>query len=664
MRSSLESRAFDVADWPLGEVRRYEGFPPPEVESLPFYDLVPKDPVEQLRWRLYVRERMRADADFADLIDECCRRDILFWVNTVLFVFEPRPRSRDLMFNSWPDQDAVIVWMDECFGVRECGVEKSRGVGLSFIICLIYLWHWLYDPKCEMGMVSRDEVTLDNPKDSGALMWKLDYFYQWLPDRIRLYWDGREWREKLNRTTTTHRFVNEENGAAIFGYAAVGNTMTGGRKTSVAKDEFSKFKKGEDRNAMASTQHVTENRYFISTYKGQSNEFYRLMDNRRSTMLKIVVDWKDNPLRAAGMYTSVDGQLQVIDKSYKYPPKYKFILDGKVRSPWYDQECRKPGATPRSIAEELDRDPAGSVAKLFDPTVLAVQKPYIVDPYVLGELDFDPETLEPIRFDRRMGGRWRLWTPVTNDGFLATRGGPYAIGVDLSSGIGGDFTSNSSVEVLDATSGEQIAEFYHHATKPQAMGRMVVAFLRWLTRGGSEEDAYITFENNGAMGEEFLRVLADNWGNVMRREVTSERGRRKVKKLGYWNNDRGFRILGALESGMSREDVIVHSSAVLDECGEYEMRGDRVVHVASEDSEEDGVQGKAHADCAMAFALAYHAMCDRPSRLRLVGTEDEDEDDWADRAAETIPGERSEANGGWWQELIEESPEYRADRFA
>src|SRR5690606_30134186 len=121
-----------------------------------------------------------------------------------------------------------------------------------------------------------------------TLMGKLDKMYEFLPFWMRQTRDG---KPLLDRAYGDHRFVNREILSSIFGFAATADVATGGRMTAMFFDEFGKFPKGDDTHALASAQHVTNCRYFISTYKGNSNEFWKLMNPKKGQegpMLKIV----------------------------------------------------------------------------------------------------------------------------------------------------------------------------------------------------------------------------------------------------------------------------------------------------------------------------------------------------------------------------------------
>jgi len=533
-----------------------------------------------------------------------CKTDLLFFCNTFLWVFEPRPTPRVLPLNTWRDQDDVLVWMDECYGTREVGIEKSRGVGASWNAIVLFFHRWLFEPRATMAMVSRTEEAVDTRDDPDCLMWKLDFLYEHLP-----YWlkEDAEGRKILERNYGTHKFLNRANGASIYGYAATGDVTTGGRKTAVLMDEFAKFKIGQDQAALDSTQHVTDSRYFISTYKGSANCFYTMM-TQPSSMLKIIIDWKDNPDRGAGLYTSDKGDLRVLDTNYEYVENYDHILDGKIRSPWYDGECRRPGATPLSIAQELDRDPYGSVSKLFSRESFERQRPLVSEPVWRGEPDWDRESLE-LRWNARSDGPLRLWVPQDD---LPSRG-PYAVGCDIAAGTGGDFSSNSVIQILDISSGEQVGEYASNDIYPNDFAQLCVAICRFLAGTRDPYFAYLNWDANGSGGAQFFKeVKRWAWGNMYMHRSTTNRRQERTKKPGYWQQDKGAAILMELHNAMLHGDLVIHSKLGLEECMQYEYDGEgQIVHRGAAISEDPSAKGKSHGDRAYALGVALLAAQDR-----------------------------------------------------
>ena len=156
------------------------------------------------------------------------RRRYSVFCNTLLWVYEPRLTYRTTIpLNTWPDQDDGIVWAEECFGVRNCGIEKSRDLSWSWNCLIIAFKHWLYDDGCRTGVASLTEEKVDLADDSDSMMWKLDFMYANLPEWMRIDDKG---IPILSRTYNDHRFYNRIRKNDIRGYACTMNLGRGGRK--------------------------------------------------------------------------------------------------------------------------------------------------------------------------------------------------------------------------------------------------------------------------------------------------------------------------------------------------------------------------------------------------------------------------------------------------
>jgi hypothetical protein len=620
-RQILES-VHHSENFPLGEVRQHSGEPSNEVLALPWYRYVPKDHLAQLRWRRYVRVRGAEDKAFRHAILQACEEDILFFCNTLLWVYEPRRRRhKNIPLNTWIDQDDGLVWADECFGVRSCGVEKSRDLSWSWNCLIIFFKRWLFENGARMGVASLTEEKVDSPDDSDSMMWKLDFLFENLPEWARIDDVG---NSVLVRTANDHRFYNRVKKSDIRGYASTMNLGRGGRKIAWLMDEFSEWPINAQQKALDATQFTTKCRYFPSTFSGDSDKFFSMMRRDQSTMLRIVADWKDNPEKKVGLYTSVGGHIKVLDKSYIFPDDYPFINDGKIRSPYYDMMCKEPGATPQSIARELDRDPQGATSKIFAASVLQKARESCKTPYFVGNLDFTPGEYRPIWVPDH-SGRMFIWKDLDIDAKLPAGGtgklgygGPYAIAADIGAGSGSSVTSNSAIEVIDIPSGEQVLEYYSHTIRPVDFAQLFYVTCIWLCEGHDLSWAYANWESNGNPGEAFTtEMIRLGWANCYLTRKETVLYRERTERLGTFNADGGYTSLCELQRGIQQDEITIRSEKVVFECGQYELgkagvRAGKCIHVGSQASGDASAQGKAHGDCAIAIALAWMAAKDRP----------------------------------------------------
>ena len=609
--------AHTAMHFPKGETRQHNGTPSQAVQDLPWYQYVPKTPLHQAQWRQMVRLRASEDVPFRHAIMEACEEDILFFANTLAYVFEPRLRGNRAMLpmNTWRDQDDHIAWLEECFCARDCLVEKARDLSLSWDCVLLFYKHWLTDPLCKMGMVSLTEEKVDSVEDSSSLMWKLDYLHSWIPDWWRLHGG----KDILERGSYNHKFHNRIRKSTITGYACTGNVSRGGRLAALLMDEFAEWPPNAQQMALDSSQYAAKSRYVVSTFTSDSDRFFQITrrEHSQSVALRIICDWKDNPEKKKGLYTSIGGHLKVLDHEYIYPADYPYILDGKIRSPYYDEACTRPGSTPQSIARELDRDPQGVTSKIFSAGVLEKARATCKPPYHKGNLDFVPGIYEPIWMSDHQG-LFSIWKDLNPETGKLGWGGPYAIGCDIAHGSGSSVASNSALEVFDIASGEQVLEYYSNKINPVDFAQLVFTTCKWLCQGNDLSWAYLNFENNGEPGHAFgAEIVRLGWSNVYYTQKESVLYKQRSDKIGHHNQDGGYGILSEMQRAIQQDECILHSETTVFECGQYEMGGvgrhsGKCVHVGSRASGDPTSQGKSHGDCAIAAGLAWMARCDRP----------------------------------------------------
>ena len=574
-----------------------------------FYSQVPKTLVENLEYR----RDLLAWADTPKkqrTLWTACNRDILYFVNAFCWLYEPRAsklrgtKSKIIPFMTYEYQDEAFTKMNESLGVADVGIEKSRDLGATWMFLTLYFYHWVFNPFSSFGLMSRNQDLVDKPGKKDTLMWKLDFLLSGEGGKGGLP----PWMRPKNVYRTNLLMENRDNGSTFEGSATTGDAFRGGRKTSIGMDEFASFGKGDDYEAQAATQHATDSRFFVSTPKGASGAYYDVM-HEPSSMVKIILDWRSHPDRKLGLYQGKDGDLEILDKDYKYPEDYKHVLDGKIRSPYYDAECARPGATPQSIAQELDRDYGGSEYQLFGPEMYEAAATRTMMPFKQGIFGYDVETLDP-RFAATDDGPLNLWCHLPDD--LPIRDQTYVVGCDISAGLGGSHTSNSAIVVLGATTYEQVAEYATNTVKPDDFADLAVAMCKWF--GG----AYLIWEINGPPGSGFTRrVLNQHYDNIFYREVEQRNFKKKTKNPGWFSSEKTKpAVLTEMSHAVKSGKLVLRSEKLLEECRQYVYKEGRIVHSRSVKTQDDSSKGQAHGDRVIAAALAWHAVKDRPPEIK------------------------------------------------
>lgn len=582
--------------------------PSKEALALPYYNALPKDEIGLLQWRIYARARSIHDLKFRDALMQMSAVDPCFFIATFVDIHETRLNPRNVPFFLWTDQVDIIAWVAKDIGQRDIVISKSRGIGMSWTFAAIMIWCWMFKSGAEMAMVSKDADSLDIVGRPSTLMGKLDYIFEHLPFWMTHDEDG---ESILSRTHQNHKFANKRNNAVILGYVPTDQKLRGGRFFCVLFDEFA-FVDADPRALAAATQHVSFCRIWLSTFNGMGNLFHRFAHDEKSPMLRLRTFWWANPDRALGMYTSKNGIIEIIDKSYPFPPDYPFVADGQLRSPFFDFEMSRAGADKQSMLEELNGVAAAATRKLFQGEFYAALRRNVRPPVWRGILTEDGEWIEDFE------GPWRLWR---RPGHLS---GHIFIGVDPASGlVDGAYAAMVGV---DAETGEQIFTYAGHEP-PIDLARLANTAGRVFT--GPGRYSVLNWETTGSLNGTFTH-------EIMRlkypRVYQDEKG-----KIGYNNRDRGEALLWEAGRAVRDSELVLYDENIADELELFEFDRDGELQWAGTDG---------HADRSIALGIAWMAAkLRRKAVLRQIKEARRIQSQGADAEPEWLEMQR---NAGMW----------------
>lgn len=529
-------------------------------------------------------------------------------------------RTYDIL-NCGPRRRFVAVGRDGRMVILH-NCEKSRGEGMSWIGITLALHNWLFIPNSKIGLVSRTEEEADDPHDSDSLFWKIDWSLAKLPNWMAGK-QGSDWKRLLDR----HNLVNYRNNARISADAATGDVFRGGRLSWALMDEFAFFKKGEDAEALNASSGATNSRLFVSTVNGQGNEYHRIM-HEPSNMVKVIIDWKQNISRNRGLYRLEEGKPVALDPvNNPLPENYRlftedvqdlfsrlrtrgFKLEDCERSPWYDHECDRPGYTPQRIAQELDRDYAGSEHRIFGVEFFAKCEKTVTPPLSEGNLEIVRDTksgdLElSVQFQSVFDGPCKLWIPLDSKGNPPV--GDYVFGADVSTGVGGSYTSNSTLIGIDAVTREQVFEIATNIIEPGEFAELAIGVCNWF------HGAYLGWEHNGPGVSFTKRVVSVGYGNIYHRKSQSQYGAKDSKEIGWWTDEKTKRIMfSEIVRTVRSNEFIMRSLATKLECGQYVYLNGKIEHSAQIKTTDESSVGQAHGDRVIGLGVAIQCLSDRP----------------------------------------------------
>lgn len=563
----------------------------------PYYKLVPKKPKDNARFRKKLVRLAAQDPEYAHELWIMCKRDFLFWLNAFGWTVDPREiKQPTLPFITYPFQDAIAKAMVDSLGKYDLLIEKSRTMGLTWLCVAIYAWMLLFYPNTMCLSLSRKEDFVDKRGDPKSIFWKLDEMLKLQPAFLL-----------PNSASAIHRthlhFGNTENGAVVDGETNTADSGRGDRRTLAVPDEFAFFPYSYE--ARASLGQIARSLWYVSTPNGPTGAFY---DLREGGEVKVLTShWTIHPIYKKGLYRATDDEISLIDKDYwteHDPADYAFVPDGKLRSPWYDAECRR-AASPREVARELDIDYGASNDPYFDPdTMRKLIESMPRHAVAEGMLDFDVESGHNPVFRDRRDGPLKLWIRPGANG----RPDPskqYVIGIDIASGsrIGGRGASNSVASVWCIDTSEKVAELVVHGVFPMDFAKRCYALTDWFTN--HREQPFVIWEAAGPgleFGPEFIRLGARN---IFYRENERLLDPKATQSPGWWPSKESKEIvLGTYRNMLEREMVRNYSIKALRECMEYIYSNTSPVHAGSVRS-MDASEGRAnHGDRVIADALA------------------------------------------------------------
>lgn len=601
--------------------------------DFPYYSGVPKDFKANLKWRKKLLRKAANEPAFAEAVRKMCADDVLFYINGFVWTKDPRDQKMPVKpFITYQYQDDAIAGL--VYSVDK-GLDvawpKSRTMGASWKGLTFIEWKWHFHHDLDFGLVSRKQEYVDSPGDPKCLFWKIDFIHENQPNWLLP--TGR-WLGSKDPNRTHLKLVNHDTRSTISGEATTGNMFRGSRLTMLFVDEMAAFEINDGYKALSSTRDTTHCRVFNSTYQGTANAFYEITHNSAARVFEM--HWTKHPIYKKGLYTSekVSGfyRLKVIDeecnevvetirkewgerREFKFPEEYPFILDGKMRSPWYDAQCARC-ATKQEIAQEIDMNPQGSVFQFFDPSFINMLiAEYCIPAEMKGRLLYNPETMEPIGFEKNENSPLSLWFNISGDDSLGLFGDAskikdikyfknkrFGIGADVSMGTG---ASNSAASVVDLDTGRKVALWKDPHTEPGKFADEVVALCRWFN------DAKLIWDGSGPTGRAFTqRVIDIPYGHLYYRKDEEKFRSHISDQPGYYLNpeDRAIVMRDYREALEKREFINVSESGMRETLEFVVEPGGKVEHTQAANSQDPSGAKSAHGDEAIADALASRLM--------------------------------------------------------
>lgn len=574
----------------------------------PYYKGVPKDIEANLKWRAEVLERAGKDPQYAATLKQMCADDVLFYINVFCWIKEPRDMKDPIKpFITYDYQDDSIL--EECDAIEQglsVAWPKTRAMGATWMAICIYDWFLKFRKNLDFGMVSQKEDLVDKRGDTSSLFGKFDFLWKYQP----------EWLKPS--ITRRHCFIkNNDNNTTIVGESTTENMFRSQRKTAVFVDEFAAFPVADSFSVLKALFSVTNSVLYCSTPQGTGNGFWRIVF--KTAAIKRYLHFSQHPIFSKGLYTTDEkGKLKHLDdfkgkvkirridwsgyKEFDFPGNYPFILDGKMRSPWYDDVEAETGSK-QTMAQEVEINFQGSAHQFFDADFInKLIAEYCIDPIEEGMIDVnDTENNDanPGDFARLEEGPLKLWFHLgDNNGRDFIKDKKFGIGGDVSAGTG---ASNSSATVVDLATGKKVALWKDPNTFPKEYAEISIAMCKWFN------NAKLIWDASGSIGQTYsTRIAQLHYANLYYHKDEVDPGKRVSDKPGYFLNPtlRGV-LLREYRSALSLREFINVSKSGMDETLQFiEEPGGKAVHSAAKNNEDPSGAKEAHGDECIGDALA------------------------------------------------------------
>ena len=559
--------------------------------------LVPKHELANINYRTEILRDAEYDKGFQNDLMAASAESLLFWVNTFVWTFHQfdvdgdtgeryESESVHCPFISWEIQDILFERLQwHLAHAKDILINKSRDMGASWMCAIFLHWLWLFRSDKQLLELSRTEPYVDQAGNMKALFQKHDYINTWLPEWMAppMTSVGQKYRTKMH-------MMNILNGSCIDGESTTKHATSGDRRLVILLDEFAKVEHG--RLMRSATGPAGLMRIINSTVAGPGTEYSKWKND--GTVIVFPVMWWDHPDKGKSRYVVQDPVTNA----------------WKIRSPWYDAECKVK--SPREIAREYDALDLETGSTFF--TVTNIDKHIAIfgkQPKTRWDIDLargvpsdgipmilKKKDLKKIICKRAVKGKLKIWVNLVNG--RLDQNLDYVIGFDLSKGQG---ASNSVGSIKCRQTGEKVGEWADANTPSFEMARVAMALALWV--GGRKKLPFLKWEMNGDPGFDFgKRIVKEFHYPYYYRDVKVGNIRdKKTKKYGWHNNPKSKgELLNAYDRALAHGGYINHSIIALEEAKTYIYNDDGSIGPACL-VEESSAAKKTHGDRTMADAL-------------------------------------------------------------
>jgi hypothetical protein len=253
-----------------------------------------------IKW-IKIVEKCQVDDFFKDQVFNLCQKDVIYFINTFIYTYDPRTDEKILPFILYPFQEDLILKLEENYRERKSLlIEKSRDMGFSWILLAWMTHHFLFDKGFSAGIASRKQHLVDDLGNMGSLMQRMRFMLSKLPSFLKNGYDEKKNSKLMN-------LVNPRMESSVTGESG-DEIGRGDRKSVFLLDEFAFIPRSSVVHAAVSQ--TSEMLIFGSTPNGKGNEFARL--RWKTKIDRVTLHWSIHPKKNQQWY---ENQKKTLDET-------------------------------------------------------------------------------------------------------------------------------------------------------------------------------------------------------------------------------------------------------------------------------------------------------------------------------------------------------------
>lgn len=280
------------------------------------------------QWRVDRLQRIRENPHMLPALKAYYRDHPAQFISDWGCTFDPRNADIGLPstipFLLFPKQEEFCEWFIDRWRSRTPGlVEKSRDMGMSWLLVALASTVCLFTPGVVVGMGSRKEEYVDKIGDPKSLFWKAREFIRMLPPEFRGTWSDKKHAPHM-------RIMFPESGSSITGEAG-DNIGRGNRTSFYIVDEAAHLERPQLVDASLSA--TTNCRIDLSSVNGMGNPFAQKRFGGKIRVFTFA--WRDDPRKDDAWYAKQCEELDPVTVAQEIDINYSASVEGVlIPSAW------------------------------------------------------------------------------------------------------------------------------------------------------------------------------------------------------------------------------------------------------------------------------------------------------------------------------------------